>query len=566
MADASLRTLKWWSTRFKKGGGEAYSNAYRLVNNLLESGFKIGRVVKPRDAREAGLKPGDFVIGVEEVYSEYLAKNLSEEYGVELKPLKTIDQQSVAWLRSPLIGLYSGNGVSVSYLKETVDTLLKMGFRRISLLPGPLTLEDLRALDVLIVGGGDSFEILRSLAKEEARMIRQFVESGGVYVGICAGALLPLKPVNVPISAYGEIEAWSELQVVECKLLSDTVSEPSWPVFSGRRLSGVLRTYPVTGLVKARIMKRGLLTLGYGGELTMFHTGPIAKIASAKQVFAKIVEPLTSVEYGVPCEEALKTIGGASSIGFTEHGSGKIVLFFSHVESLKTPFTHGLLGNAVLLKAYSGGEKASMPSAEAVDQETLREASESCRMLKLIRDSAGKVVDQMESVVPWLYAARLPDRAMRLIMLKRALSSILEEEDIILSSISETVEAEKLLQELRRKKPTLLQTTVLTNNLAEWKYVVGKTRKALTPILERILKIQEMMADFSATVVSSTGEEIEGKFDLLFNSIVGGRMVSGKTTSVSPGIVSPMLSIILNIRDSLEKTRFLRKILTYVQP
>jgi hypothetical protein len=558
--------LKWWRIQFKKDGGETYSNAYRLVNNLVEAGFKVGRVVKLRSSRDTHLKPGDFVIGVEDDYSECLMKDLGEEYSVELKPLKNVEHQSVSWLHVPLIGLYSGNGVSVSYLKETVETLFNMGFRRISLLPGPLTPEDLRAIDVLIVGGGDSFEILRSLGKDEARNIRQFVESGGLYIGICAGALLLLKPVNLPVSAYGEIEAWNELQMVDCELVSDMVSEPSWPVFSGRRLSGILRTYPVTGLVKSRITRRGMLTLGYRGELTMFHTGPFVKIASAKQVYAKIMLPLNSVEYGIPCEEALETMEGASSIAFTEHGSGKIVLFFSHVESRRTPFTHGLLGNAVLLKAYLSGEKVSMPSVEAMEQETLREASESCRMLKLIRDSASKVVDQMESVVPWLYAARLPDRAIRLSILKQALASILEEEDVVLSSVSESVEAEKLLQELRRKKPALFQTTVLSNNLAEWKYVISKTRKALTPILERIMKIQEMMADFSATVVSSPGEEIESKFDLLFNSIVGGRMVSGKTMIVSPGIVSPMLSIMLNIQDFLEKTRFLRKIITYVQP
>jgi hypothetical protein len=558
--------LKWWRIRFKRGGGENYPNAYRLANNLLEAGFKVGRFVKLKAARDAGLEPGDFLTSIDDAYSERLMKDLGEEYGVELKPLKNIDQQGVAWLRSPLIGLYSGNGVSVSYLRETVEALFNMGFRRISLLPGPLTLEDLNALDVLVVGGGDSFEMLRSLGREEARMVRQFVESGGIYVGICAGALLPLKPVNLPISAYGEIEASSELQIIGCELLSDTVSEPSWPVFSGRRISGVLRTYPVTGLVKSRITRRGLLTLGYRGELPMFHTGPLAKITSAKQVFAKMVLPLTGVEYGVPCEETRGILEGASSIAFAEYGSGRIVLFLSHVESSKTPFTHGLLGNAMLLKAYLGGGKASIPSTEAVEQETLREASESCRMLKLVRDSAGKVVDQMESVIPWLYAARLPERAARLSVLKQALSSLLEEEDVVLSSISESVEAEKLLQELRRKKPALLQTTMLSADLAEWKYVISKTRRALTPILERIMKIQEMMADFSATVVSSTGEEIEGKFDLLFNSIVGGRMAGGKGMSVSPGIVSPMLGIILNIRDSLEKIRFLRKILTYVQP
>jgi hypothetical protein len=558
--------LKWWRIQFKERGGEAYPNTYRLVNNLLEAGFKVGRFVRLREAKDAGLKPGDFVIGVDDFYSEFLMRDLGEEYGVKPKPSRTVDQQGVAWLRNPLIGIYSGSGVSISYLRETVEALSNMGFRRISLLPGPLTLEDLNSLDVFMVSGGDSFEMLSSLSKEEAGMIRRFIESGGVYVGICAGALLPLKPVNLPVSAYGEMEAWSELQLVECELLSDAVSEPSWLVLSGRRLNRVLRTYPVSGLVKSRIVRKGLLTLGYGGELSMLHTGPLVRITGAKQVFGKMVLPLTGVEYGIPWEETHRIIGGASSVASAEYGSGRIVLFLSHVESSETPSTHGLLGNAVLLKAYFGGGKMGVPTAEPVEQEVLREASESCRMLKLVRDSAGKVVEQMEGVIPWLYASRLPEKAARLSMLKQAIGSILEDGDIFLSSIRESVEAEKLLQELRRKKPALPQTTVLSNNLAEWKYVVGKARKALTPILERIMKIQEMMADFSATVVSSTGEEIEGKFDLLFNSIVGGRMSSGRGVSASPGIVSPMLSIILNIQDSFEKTRFLRRVVAYVEP
>lgn len=556
--------MKWWRIQFKTVGGEAYPDTYRLVNNLLEAGFKVGRFIRLRGAKDTALKPGDFLVGVDEAYSDCMVEDLGEEYGVKLKPLKTAVQHEVVWLRNPLIGVYSGNGVSTSYLLETMEALVNMGFRKISLLPGPLTLEDLKTLDVLMIGGGDSFEMLRVLEKEEAKLIRQFIESGGVYIGICAGAMLPLKPVNLPWSAYGSLEAWSELQLVECELLSDTVSEPSWPVFSGRRLNEVLRTYPVKGPIKSRIARRGLLTLGYDGDFQMLHTGPLVRIVNLKQVFGRAVSPLTGVEYGLPCKKTREIIGGASSIALAEYGVGRIVLFFSHVESSKTRFTHGLLGNALLLKTYVGEKKISGPSLETVEQEILREASESCRMLKLIRDSASKVVDQMESIIPWLYASQLPEKATRLSMLKQAISSILQDENIILDSIKENVEAEKLLQELRRKRPALPQTVVLSNSLVEWKYVIGKARKALTPMLERIMKIQEMMADFSATVVSSTGEEVESKFDLLFNSIVGGRMSGGKTGS--PGIVSPLLSIILNIQDSLEKIRFLRKILTYVQP
>lgn len=556
--------MEWWRIEFKADGGETHLNTYRLVNNFLEAGFRVGRFIGLRGTRDTGLKPGDFVVGIDDPYSESLAEDLGEEYGMRIKPLKAVDQRRIAWLRNPLIGIYSGSGVSMRYLREAVGALFNMGFRRISLLPGPLTFDDLNALDALIVGDGDSFEMLRSLEREEAEMIKRFIESGGTYIGICAGALLPLKPINPDVSAYGRVEAWDELQLVECELLSDMVSE-SCLVLSGRRLNEVLRTYPLMGLVKSRIIRRGLLTLGYKGDISMFHTGPIVKILRARQVLGKMVLPSTNVEYGISRDEARRMIGGASSIALAEHGFGKIVLFFSHVESNETPFAHGLLGNAVLLRTYSDGRKNEIRPNEAVGREALREASESCRILRLVRDSAFKVIDQMDGIIPWLYAGRLLEEANKLSMLKQIMNSIFEE-DVITDSIREFVKAEELLQELGKKMSTLPQMMVLSNDLMEWKYVISKARKALTPILEKIMKIQEMMADLSVAVVSSTEEEIKVKFDLLYNSIVGGRMSGERGISVSSGIVSPMISIVLNIQDYLEKIRFLRKILAYVQP
>ncbi|MGC8831837.1 MAG: BPL-N domain-containing protein, partial [Thermoproteota archaeon] len=379
--------MKWWRAPFKLTEGETYSNVYRLVNNILEVGFKLGRVTKLRVAKGTGLQAGDFVIEVEDSYSDSLMDDLGEEYGLKLEPLKTVDLQSITWIRQPLIGIYSGRGASVSYTQETVEVLENMGFRKISLLTGPLTPGDLGGLDVLIFGGGDSFEILKSLNQDETRLVRQFVETGGVYIGICAGAMLPLKPVNLLGAAYGELEAWSELQLIECEVLSDKVAEPSWPVFSSRRVGGVLRTYPVKGIVNSRIVKRGLLTLGYRGEIQMLHMGPLVKAANSKQVFGKIESLSSNAEYGLPFEKTVETVEGASSIVFKEHGSGKIVLFFSHVESKETPSTHGLLGNALLLGTYGSEERRMLQPTETVEPEDLKEAAESCRVMKLIKDS-----------------------------------------------------------------------------------------------------------------------------------------------------------------------------------
>lgn len=557
--------MKWWRAPFKPAEGETYSNVYRLVNNILETGFKVGRFTKLRVAKGTGLQTGDFIIEVEDSYSDSLMNNLGEEHGLKLEPLKTVDLQSITWIRQPLIGIYSGRGAAVSYTQETVEVLENMGFRKISLLTGPLTPGDLGGLDVLIFGGGDSFEILRSLDPDETRLIRQFVETGGVYIGICAGAMLPLKPVNLLGAAYGELEAWSELQLIECEVLSDKVAEPSWPVFSSRRVGGVLRTYPVKGIVNSRIVKRGLLTLGYRGEIQMLHMGPLVKAANSKQVFGKIESLSSNVEYGLPFEKTAETAEGASSIMFKEHGSGKIVLFFSHVESRETPSTHGLLGNALLLGTYGSEERRMLQPTETVEPEDLKEAAESCRAMKLIKDSIIKVMDQIDDITPGLYANQLPDKAAQLSSLKQALSRMMSGENIIIKTIGEFVEADKVLQELKKKKPVLPQTTVLSNSLVEWRYVASKARKALPPILERIMKIQELMVDLSTTMVSSTREDVEKRFDILWSIVAGGKADLGRGSPASPGVVSPLLSIILNFKDSFEKMRMLRKIVVYVQ-
>lgn len=557
--------MKWWRAPFKAVEGEPCSNTFRLVNNLSEAGFNVGRFLGPRGLKGTGLQPGDFVVGVEDHYSERLVNDLGQEYGVDLKPLKTFDPDSVVRVRSPLIGVYSGEGAGPSYTQDMVEALEKMGFRKISLLTGPLTPGDLSSLDALVFGGGDSFRILSSMKPDETRLIRKFIESGGVYIGVCAGAMLPVKPVNILGAAYGLLEAWEELQVVECKILSDSVSEPQWPVFSSRRLGEVLRTYPVKGLVKSKIVKKGLLTLGYREEFTMLQTGPLIKAVDSKQVFGVIESVSESVEYGLPCEKAVEKAQGASSIIMVEHGSGKIVLFTSHVESSETPAAHGLLGNALFLKTYGNGEKRFTQHVEEIKPEDFMGASESCRVLKLVKDAANKVVEQAENVIPGLYASQLVQEAAQLSMLKQVINRIMARERIILESMEEALKAMTVLHELRRKGFANPQVGILSSSLAEWSYVVGNSRRALPPLLEKIVETQELMADLSTIMVSSDRSNVERRFFTIWNTLAGGRARLEKGVPASPGVVSPLVSLLINFTDSLEKMRLLRKILTYFQ-
>ncbi|MEM2172458.1 MAG: BPL-N domain-containing protein [Thermoproteota archaeon] len=555
--------MKWWRVPFKAVEGEPCSNTFRLVNSLSEAGFNVGRLVGLRSLKGTGLQPGDFVVGVEDHYSERLVNNLGEEYGVDLKPLKTFDPESVVTVRSPLIGVYSGEGAGPSYTQDIVEALEEMGFRKVSLLTGPLTPGDLSSLDALVFGGGDSFRILSSMKPDEARLIRQFVESGGVYIGVCGGAMLPVKPVNILGAAYGLLETWEELQVVECEILSDSVSDPPWPVFSGRRLGEVLRTYPVNGLVKSKIVKKGLLTLGYRGEVTMLHAGPLIKATDPEQVFGVIGSVLESAEYGLPCEKAVEKAQGASSIIMVEHGSGKIVLFTSHVESSETPAAHGLLGNALFLKTYGNSERRFAQHVEEIKPEDFMGASESCRVLKLIKDAANKLVEQVENVIPGLYASQLVQEASQISMFNQVINRIVARESIIRESMEEALKAMTVLQELRRKGFANPQVGILSSSLAEWSYVVSKARKALPPLLEKIVETQELMADLSTIIVSSDRSDVERRFAAIWNALAGGRARLEKGLPASPGVVSPLASLLINFNDSLEKMRLLRKILTY---
>ncbi|MGQ9478744.1 MAG: hypothetical protein ACUVQ0_01820 [Thermoproteota archaeon] len=556
--------MKLWRVSFKQAGSGVNPNSFRLVNNLLEAGFTVGRFVKLRSQKGITLKPGDFVVKIEDDYSDHLMQDLGDEYCVDLKPLKSDDLQGVEWLSQTLIGVYSGRGASLPQVQETLEDMVNLGFRRISLLTGGFTWDDLSRLDALIVGDGDSIEILRSMGLEGARLLKRFIDAGGVYIGIGAGVILPLKPVNVLGAGYAELEAWSELQTIECELLSNMASEPSWPVFSSSRLDGGLRTRPVNGVVKSRIVKNSLLTLGYGGDLPMRYKGPVVKILYSRHVLGKIVSISGRAEYGLPYEKVCEILEGASSIVLAEQGEGRIVLFLPNIESPETPWTHSLLGNALLIKKYGSKGQIAAPRIQEEVSEGLKDASESYRVLRLIWDSLLKTVDQINNIVPMLYAQGFSDKASQLYVIGEAMKTMISLRNFMLDSIKEFVEMERIYGELNKKFPRLPQTMIIFNSLLEWRYVANKSRRALTPILERIMSIQEQIADLSASVISSP-EDVERKFQILLGNILGGRIPLDMGFQNSPGAIPPLLSIVLNFKDSLEEMRFLRKVVSYVK-
>jgi len=94
---------------------------------------------------------------------------------------------------SPRIGVYTGSGASHSWL-WFVEILDRMGFYHVYFVDEKDILSNaLKPLSVLLMSGGDTFAIAEGLGAEGSDKLRHFIEVGGLYIGTCAGAYLPLK-------------------------------------------------------------------------------------------------------------------------------------------------------------------------------------------------------------------------------------------------------------------------------------------------------------------------------------------------------------------------------------
>jgi len=106
----------------------------------------------------------------------------------------------------PSIGIYSGGGASHSWL-WFVDLFDRFGLYNVHLISEvEIKSGAIEPLDVLCVSGGDTFRIAESLGKEGSETLRAFVKGGGIYIGACAGAYLPLKSSKQPLNLFNYVD------------------------------------------------------------------------------------------------------------------------------------------------------------------------------------------------------------------------------------------------------------------------------------------------------------------------------------------------------------------------
>ncbi len=92
----------------------------------------------------------------------------------------------------PNVGIYVGTGSSHSWM-WFVDLFESYGLTRLHFYDEKdfigTTLDE---IDALIISGGDTFGVAEALGPGSSDIIKEFVAQGGLYIGSCAGAYLPM--------------------------------------------------------------------------------------------------------------------------------------------------------------------------------------------------------------------------------------------------------------------------------------------------------------------------------------------------------------------------------------
>ena len=251
-------------------------------------------------------------------------------------------------LSSPPIGIYTGSGASHSWL-WFVEILDRMGFYDVHFVDERDILSNaLDPLGVLLMSGGDTFAIAEGLGAEGSDRLRSFIEGGGLYIGTCAGAYLPLRSSMDILNQFNFIN-------VKISNISRRLSEPERNLFQKHACSSygcdfvfhVVREDVLLEMMNGHQVdgEKEIIAPLYGGP-SMLPSEDIEPIATYKGFTKK-------TRFLVKEELAEKTLIGNIAVAKKSMGRGDLYVFGPHFEHPHYPSCNLFLAE-IICKEQNG--------------------------------------------------------------------------------------------------------------------------------------------------------------------------------------------------------------------
>jgi glutamine amidotransferase PdxT len=183
-----------------------------------------------------------------------------------------------------LVCVYAGDGAVLASDVEVALDKLEMTYREVG--EQGIRGGGLEGCSLLIIPGGYTARYVDALGEEGFEQIREFVAGGGGYIGICAGAYIAARNVEVPSRPPG-------LGIIGIR------NERK----AGRGLKTIIIAKPAHSVVRG---SKGKVDIWY-------QNGPMMKVGKGVEMLAVYEE-------------------GAAAIVCANYGQGRVVIFSPHPE------------------------------------------------------------------------------------------------------------------------------------------------------------------------------------------------------------------------------------------
>jgi len=359
-------------------------SVYKFVNRLLQFGYEIDWAQTPFLTSVDGKKrrkfpAGSFVVPLGLRMNGYnsrrfliqLTDQIADELCLRTYHLTARTFLEARRLREPRVAIYSDAGADPTAFSVCLE---KLGFTIVHFLTRrEIASGSLGGHDALIIPGGDSSTIVAALDTEGCRRIREFVRTGGTYVGACAGAFIPSQrgKLDRPLGPQAKEfqEPHRHIELISFDILNnfyrDKVDFPAWTFMDH---GDIVRVFPFSGELSSSVRVRVLkpnhpIMFGYSGLIDIHMAGPVMQTGSGVNTLAVFDSPSPRTEYGLPAKEAWKIARGKAAIISARCGKGNVILFGPHPEEYYE-HTHPMIGNALLFAASDASRQIGVPSSQ----------------------------------------------------------------------------------------------------------------------------------------------------------------------------------------------------------
>jgi len=232
--------------------------------------------------------------------------------------------------RTQSIIVYTGPGSSNSWI-WLADFLEKKGFLNTEFISDPGMIPDTGA-DVIMIPGGDAFGIADAFGGTGLRRISGMIERGSGYVGICAGAYLPLRSSIPPLSEFNLIE--SRIANISSSLPDRIVDQEKYSVRYG--CSYIF--HPARGPV--------MLT-GDAKIVAPLYGGPSLMPSANERALLSFKGLTDETEVLVDRDVCMRTMIGKAACIEGMYGKGRVVCSSAHLEHPDYPEANGYFSQLI---------------------------------------------------------------------------------------------------------------------------------------------------------------------------------------------------------------------------